>query len=592
VKRIWQTFNRVLPLLDAGQRRFIWIFMVSTSGLALLDVLALGLLSLSIAGMVGGLKITVPGIGVIGQDGYVWVFLAICLLIITKSALNIVLQWFATRRFASYELRFGDQLFDAYIKAPWVDRMSRSAAELVRLADVGVSATTSGFLLPMMTIPSLLSTFIAVFAIITIAQPLTAAISLAYFALVGLILYRWVSRRAIRAGRTNRAYSMKTARLMSEMVHALKEVTLRNKSDEVAAQVHKERTVSTRARANAYFLGVIPRFVLDGALVGGLVLAAGAMYLLSGLAAALAAVAVFAVAGLRILPTLVSFQGLITNAQANLIQIDQVIDDIETARGYVERAEVLKNTPLESEPRLLSLQEITFSYPGAPRSAVTELSLDVPMGTSVGIVGSSGAGKSTLIDILLGLLEPSSGRVLLDGRPLTEVLTGWRSRVGYVPQAVSLFDASIAQNIALSWGQDVDERRVQRALERAHLWDFVQTRPDGMHARVGDQGMMLSGGQRQRLGIARALYTDPVVIVLDEATSALDTKTEADIARSIRELEGETTVISVAHRLSTVRDNDQLCFMADGRIIARGSFDELVELVPEFKVQAHLAGLI
>lgn len=592
MKRIWVTFNRLLPLLDRRQRRFIWIFMVATSALAILDVAALGLLSLSIASMVGGLEISIPGVGVIGTDGYVWIFLAICLLIITKSGLNILLQWIATRRFAGYELTFGDQLFDAYLKAPWVERMSRSAAELVRLADVGVSATTSGFLLPMMTIPSLLTTFVAVFAIITIAQPVTAVISLAYFALVGLILYRWVSRRAIRAGRTNRSYSMKTARLMSEMVHALKEVTLRNKSDEVAAQVHKERTVSTRARANAYFLGVIPRFVLDGALVGGLVIVAGAAYVTSGLTAAVGAVAVFAVAGLRILPTLVSFQGLVTNAQANLVQIDQVIDDIETARGYVEHAEVLKNTPLTTEPRTLSLERLTFSYPGASHPAVADLDLEIPLGSSVGIVGSSGAGKSTLIDILLGLLEPSAGRVLLDGRPLAEVLTGWRSRVGYVPQTVSLFDASIAQNIALSWGQDVDEVRVRRALERAHLWEFVQTRPDGMHSRVGDQGMMLSGGQRQRLGIARALYTDPVVIVLDEATSALDTKTEADISRSIRELEGETTVISVAHRLSTVRDNDQLCYMADGRIVARGTFDELVELVPEFKVQAKLAGLI
>lgn len=592
MKRIWSTFRRLLPLLDRSQRRFVWLFMVASAMLSLLDVLALGLLSVSIAAMVGGLEIDVPGIGVIGTDGYVWVFLAICLLIILKSSLNVLLQWVATRRFAGYELRFGDQLFDAYLKAPWVERMTRSAPELVRLADVGVAATTSGFLLPMMTIPSLLSTFVAVFAIILIAQPVTALIALGYFALVGLVLYRWISRRAIRAGRTNRSYSMRTARLMTEMVHALKEVTLRNKSDEVAAQVHKERTVSTRARANAYFLGVIPRFFLDAALVGGFVLVAAVAYVASGIDAAVAAVAVFAVAGLRILPTLVSFQGLVTNAQANLVQIEQVIDDIELARGYVERAEVLKNTPLVEQPRRLVLDRVSFTYPGAPRPAVADVSIDIPMGSTLGIVGSSGAGKSTLIDILLGLLEPSEGEVRLDDRTLDDVLTGWRSRVGYVPQAVSLFDASIAQNIALSWGQDIDEARVQRALERAHLWEFVQSRPEGMHARVGDQGMMLSGGQRQRLGIARALYTDPVVIVLDEATSALDTKTEADITRSISQLEGETTVISVAHRLSTVKDYDQLCYMADGRIVARGRFMELVEAVPEFRVQASLAGLV
>ena len=585
------TFNRLTPLLDPSQRRFIWTFIVASTMLSLLDVLALGLLTVSVAAMTQGKPINVPVLGVLDRDQYVWIFLAVCLLIILKSALNIVLQWMATRRFAGYELRFGDKLFDAYLKAPWIERMSRSAAELVRLADVGVSAATSGFLLPMMTLPSLLATFVAVFAIIVIAQPVTALIALVYFALVGLVLYRWISRRAIRAGRTNRAYSMRTARLMSEMVHALKEVTLRNKSNEVAGLIHEERVISTRARANAYFLGVIPKFVLDGALVAGLVLVGVANYLFGGMEAALASIAVFAVAGLRILPTVVSFQGLVTNAQANLVQIDQVIDDIETATGYVARAEVLSDTPLTEEPRVLSLESVTFSYPGASRPALRELTLEIPMGGSVGIVGASGAGKSTLIDILLGLLEPSDGRILLDGRPLTEVLSGWRSRVGYVPQTVSIFDASIAQNIALSWGQDVDEARVQRALERAHLWEFVQSRPGGMHARVGDQGMMLSGGQRQRLGIARALFTEPVVIVLDEATSALDTKTEADVSQSIRELEGETTVISVAHRLSTVKDSDQMCYMADGRIVARGSFDELLAAGPEFREQATLAGL-
>jgi ABC-type multidrug transport system fused ATPase/permease subunit len=591
VKRIWITFNRLTPLLDPTQRRFIWAFIVASTMLSLLDVLALGLLTVSVAAMSQGQPIDVPILGVLDRDQYVWIFLAVCLLIILKSALNIVLQWMATRRFAGYELRFGDKLFDAYLKAPWIERMSRSAPELVRLADVGVSAATSGFLLPMMTLPSLLATFVAVFAIIIIAQPVTALIALVYFALVGLVLYRWISRRAIRAGRTNRAYSMRTARLMSEMVHALKEVTLRNKSNEVAGLIHQERVVSTRARSNAYFLGVIPKFVLDGALVAGLVLVGVANYLFGGMEAALASIAVFAVAGLRILPTVVSFQGLVTNAQANLVQIDQVIDDIETATGYVARAEVLSDTPLTEEPRVLRLESVTFSYPGAARPALQELSLEIPMGGSVGIVGASGAGKSTLIDILLGLLEPSDGRILLDGRPLTEVLSGWRSRVGYVPQTVSIFDASIAQNIALSWGQDVDEARVQRALERAHLWEFVQSRPGGMHARVGDQGMMLSGGQRQRLGIARALFTEPAVLVLDEATSALDTKTEADVSQSIRELEGETTVISVAHRLSTVKDSDQLCYMADGRIVARGSFDELLAAVPEFREQATLAGL-
>ncbi|MER3393473.1 MAG: ATP-binding cassette domain-containing protein, partial [Microcella pacifica] len=162
---------------------------------------------------------------------------------------------------------------------------------------------------------------------------------------------------------------------------------------------------------------------------------------------------------------------------------------------------------------------------------------------------------------------------------------------GYVPQDVALFDGTIAQNVALAWSGALDYERVERALRRAQLWDVVERREGGVNARIGDRGMALSGGQRQRLGIARALYNDPIVLVLDEATSALDTKTESDVVQAIRSLKGEMTVISVAHRLATIRDNDLVVFLSEGRLIAQGSFDEVRRAVPEFATQASLAGL-
>jgi ABC-type bacteriocin/lantibiotic exporter with double-glycine peptidase domain len=213
------------------------------------------------------------------------------------------------------------------------------------------------------------------------------------------------------------------------------------------------------------------------------------------------------------------------------------------------------------------------------------------MGSTLGVVGSSGAGKSTLTDLLLGLLVPTGGTVQIDGRNLEDVLAAWRSRVGYVPQEVALFDGTIGQNVALDWEDDYDRDRVRTALERAQLWDFVAARPGGVNGRIGERGMTLSGGQRQRLGIARALYSEPLVLVMDEATSALDTRTEADVAAAIQELRGEVTIISVAHRLSTIRDNDQVAYMRDGRIVAAGSFTDVVAAVPEFAEQAALAGL-
>lgn len=242
---------------------------------------------------------------------------------------------------------------------------------------------------------------------------------------------------------------------------------------------------------------------------------------------------------------------------------------------------------------MLRLENVSFTYPGAISEAVRDVSLTVPFGQSLALVGKSGSGKSTLVDIMLGLMQPSSGALFIDDIPMSEALLSWRSRVGYVPQQVALFDSTIANNVALSWNNDeIDEDRVRRALERAQLLSVVEARDGGIWASVGEGGMSLSGGQRQRLGIARALYAEPLVLVMDEATSALDTATEAAVTRAVNALSGEVTVVVVAHRLATIRESDQVCFMRDGAVAAHGTFDEVVVAEPEFAEQAALAGLV
>ena len=290
------------------------------------------------------------------------------------------------------------------------------------------------------------------------------------------------------------------------------------------------------------------------------------------------------------IPSVNLFQSVVTQTSSTLPHAEAFIADIHAARGYVEAAETLGQDPLPEDPRLLALRGVGLPYPGSTEAALRDVDLDIPLGSSVALVGASGAGKSTLVDVLLGLLVPQEGEIRIDYRPLADVLAAWRSRVGYVPQEVNLFDGTIAQNVALTWGDDLDEEAVERALARAQLLDVVRER-GGLHTRVAERGLALSGGQRQRLGIARALYADPLVLVLDEATSALDTATEDAVARAIRALHGKGTVIAVAHRLSTVRHSDQVCFMTEGTIAARGSFDEVVAAHPEFATQARLSGL-
>ncbi|MDO9590300.1 MAG: ABC transporter ATP-binding protein, partial [Microcella sp.] len=269
---ILRILRQLLPLLPERTQRFIWFYTVCTSTLALVDVAAIALLAIALGSMVAGADIQLPLIGAIPPESYVWFLLTISLLVIAKAILSLLLQWYATRRFALFELEIGDRLFDAYIRAPWTDRLSKNTAQVVRLADVGIGNTIGGFLLPVLTLPTLVVTSTSVVLVIVIAEPVTALITILYLGSLALVQARVLSKRAVQAGRVNRDYSFRVATLMTDMMSALKEITLRDKAREVAGVVHHNRIHSTRARANIHFIGAVPRFVLDAGLIGGFLL--------------------------------------------------------------------------------------------------------------------------------------------------------------------------------------------------------------------------------------------------------------------------------------------------------------------------------
>ncbi|WP_350258645.1 ABC transporter ATP-binding protein [Scrofimicrobium sp. R131] len=593
MRNAWRQTQELMPYLPPTARRYIRVYIILSCLLTLLDVAALMLLALSLSAMMQGVPVELPVIGSVPPDKYIWLLLVVSLLVILKSILSLLQQWAATRRFAEFELSLGVKLFDAYIGAPWVERLSRTTSQLVRMADVGVAAVVSGLLLPLIQLPATLASSVLILGTLLFVQPMTAVISIVYLGGMAFLMSVVLTKRAVEAGRVNRDYSFRVASLMTDMVGALKEITLRNKFDEVAGAVKANRTHAARARANIQFLASVPKFIMDTALIGGFLLVGVISYLVEGsLDEAISAIVLFAVAGMRLVPALTTLQGTANTINANRAQVDAVLFDMQEAEEYRAAVEHVGKVPLAHEPRELVLSGVTFQYPTGERPAVADVSLAIKMGTSVGFVGSSGSGKSTLVDIILGLLTPQAGQVLVDGQELTEVLADWRSRVGYVPQEVSLFDGTISQNVALSWSGDIDQDRVIDCLKRAQLWEAVQARPGGLNAKVGERGMAFSGGQRQRLGIARALYSNPYILILDEATSALDTKTEAEVAQAIANLRGDVTLISIAHRLSTVKDADELFFMEGGQVLAHGTFHEVVNQVPMFREQAQLAGLV
>lgn len=592
MKRIWPVLRDLLPLLPEGARRYFAGYMVATTVITALDVVAMSLLALIIGPALSGGTLSLPIIGEVSAEMMPLLALGACVLIILKSVLSVTLHWFATRRFAKYELEIGDRMFKAYINSSWEERSKRSVAEITRIADAGIANTMAGFLLPLMRVPSMIFTFVLIIVVLLVADPWTAIIAFVYLGLVALVVHQVVTKRSLEAAQVNLTYSYRVAILMTEMMEALKELSLRNRLSEVSDLVTNNRSRSVRARANGSFLGIVPGFAFEAALIGGVILIGGFSFWQGGLTAALSSVALFAATGFRLIPAITGIQGGIVQAVASTPSALDVIGDLMSAEKDMETSRAPEDTAvLAPNPRELRLESVRFRYPNATDEVIRGMSLAIPLGSSLGIVGPSGAGKSTLIDLLLGLSQASAGEITIDGQSLDSVLRQWRGRVGYVPQRVALFDGTIAQNVALTWSDEVDEDKVKHALERAQLGSLIHSRAGGIHERIGERGVSLSGGQQQRLGIARALYTDPLVLVLDEATSSLDTKTEDEVTKSIRALQGEVTLISVAHRLSTIKDYDRICYVDEGVIAASGTFLEVAGTLPAFAEQVVLAGL-
>lgn len=591
MKRLRATLSELMPLLPEKARRFFWFFATLSALLALLDTVALMILTVVLTQVISEGSLNIPVIGSIPEERTVPLLLIAAVIMVLKAILNIGLQWYATRRFAQFEQEIGGHLFTAYIRAPWTERLKRSSPEIVRMVDVGIANTMTGVLIPTTQIPTHILTFLGALAVILFAQPFTGLVTMVYMVGIALVLYVWISRKSYQAGYVNRLAGAKLVSLITEMITALKEITLRDKADEVAGTIFEYRRRAAVSRSNIRFLGAVPKFVIDIALIGGVILVGVVAFWQGGIDTALVSVAVFAIGGFRMVPALTALQAVFNQINAAIPHAAAVTRDIRSARDYVHNAETIGHDPIYWEPRELEFRSVEFTYPAANETAVTGIDLTIPIGSSLGIVGSSGAGKSTLVDILLGLLTPSVGTVELDGHDVTDILAAWRRKVGYVPQDVAIFDGTVSQNVALTWSDDIDLDRVRASLERAQLIETVLARPNGLDERVGERGLAFSGGQRQRLGIARALYSDPLILVLDEATSALDTTTEAAIASAIHELHGEITVISVAHRLSTIRNYDQIAFMKFGEIDALGTFEEVARSSTDFAMQASLAGL-
>jgi ABC-type bacteriocin/lantibiotic exporter with double-glycine peptidase domain len=336
-------------------------------------------------------------------------------------------------------------------------------------------------------------------------------------------------------------------------------------------------------------LSVLPRYLLEAVAFGGMLLLI--LVLLTrgdgDISHLIPTLGIVATVGLRLIPSLQQIYGRGTSLRQSQEPLMKMHADITNLRRKEPEEATEEHhdgvLPLTSE---LVLKDIVFTYPGAAKPALRGLSLAVRANSTIGIVGGTGAGKTTLIDVLLGLLQPSSGEITIDGQTLKpNTLRAWQKTLGYVPQTIFLSDGSILENIAFGIPlNEIDRVAAERAARVAAIHDFILSDlPDGYDSQVGERGVRLSGGQRQRVGIARALYHDPSTLIFDEATSALDPMTEAVVMDAVHRISGEKTIVMIAHRLSTVRECDHIFLLREGNVAAQGTFDEIREQDEEFR---------
>lgn len=436
----------------------------------------------------------------------------------------------------------------------------------------------------------------AMFLVVIIAgvvalSPSAGVIALIVFGLSTLLISRLTSR-------SGKSLSEKSARLgvqynerLLEGLSVYRELLLRGDLNKTSSETQEVRALTLRIRAQLIFLPTLSKYLFEFTIVIGGALVGLSQILFQDSNGAIASVVIFIAASTRILPSLIRAQNSFLIMKQSEGGAQSTLDVIVEIDELLEKVDV--NTHLEPTSKFLpivNVENLTFSYPETDQIVLKEINFSIKAGQFVAIVGQSGAGKSTLVDLLLGMYEPTGGYIKVSGLPPREAVKTWPGVISYVPQDISIIDGTIAKNIAL---QDSDQQKnqIQISLERAHLLDDVMAMTNKLNEVVGERGTRLSGGQRQRLGIARALYTKPEMIIFDEATSSLDPITEKSVTDAIYNKESGVTLIVIAHRLSTVRHADLVILLDQGRLIAKGTFDEVRSLAPKFDEQAKLVNL-
>ena len=607
-KKYKSVIIRSIFLLESRDRKRVGLVVIIQVLLGILDLAGVALLGVLGALTVSGVSSQTPGdrvsnvLASLGlsnltfQNQVALIGAVAGFLLIGRTLLSI----FFTKRILLFLSRRGaaisSELVERILNQSILEIQRFTTQETLYMVTNGVHAITVGIIGTTVALIADLSLLFVMGTGLLVLDPTIAVSTFVVFGFIAFFLYRQLHIKALTLGTRDRELNIQTSQRMVEVLDSFREMSVYNRKNYYSQIISKFRYELAEVQSTLAFMPSIGKYVIEITVIAGALTISAFQFMLQDATHAIGTLAVFMAAGTRIAPAVLRIQQGAVQIRGSAGPAGKTLELFENLR--------LSSTPLFStqeqilhssrEPFTgdIEVKNVAFSYPNSSVVVLNEITLQINQGEFLAITGSSGAGKSTLVDLMLGILTPKSGDIKISGLNPSDCVVAYPGKISYVPQQVSIIPGTISENIGMGFPDGhFSTDAIWESLRKAELFDFVRDLPAQLDEQVGEGGTKLSGGQRQRLGIARALVSEPKLIILDEATSALDGDTEAAISETLSNLRGYVTLVVIAHRLSTIRSADRVLYLDESKAIAIGTISEVREQVPDFDRLANQMGL-
>jgi len=498
----------------------------------------------------------------------IYLFYMFIIVYICKTIYFLCLMFFKQKFIANVMFKLSTRLLKLYLNQPWPFHLKKNSAELQNNIINQTGYICTGLIASLLNLSTELLTAIAIILLLFYKDPTITFLAISLITVTSALFFYLIKGKLETYGSIHEKFYGKMIKSVNEAFGGIKETKVLGREDYHVKIFGKHYLEYAKSWIYPGLLNETQRSILETVFIGGIVTIS--LYILkfeSGGSDLLPILALFAVAAFRLMPSMKRITLAISIIKFSTPILSTIHNDITYNKNILSKDNKQSTPNGKILKKSLILEDVSFRYEGTQKYILDSISLTIPKGKSAGFIGPSGAGKTTIIDLILGLLNPESGKILVDGNDIHKNLNLWQQQIGYIPQNIFLSDNSIRRNIAFGLDDDlIDENKLQSAITNAQLDEVINSLPNGLNTRIGQDGLKISGGQRQRLGIARALYNNPEVLVLDEATSSLDTETEKEITNSINRLSGDKTLLIIAHRLSTLEKCDMQFYIKNGKI--------------------------